>query len=124
MRIVSFKSLLSAAAVLLTVAPLHACGCLDVIKFPGLARAAVLRGEHLLCLNDANHIIVVDLKKQKAFDLGPAENRRWNGDVLYAQALLLAHDRLEVIALDSGKTVQTAHAGNDPVRAFGFAGKG
>ncbi len=124
MRIVGLKTLLPVLALLVAIPPVKACGCLDSIKFPGLARSVLLRNDHLLCLNDSNHLIVVDLKRDKAIDLGPAENRRWGGDVAEGHVLLMTNDRLEVVALDGGKTVHTVTLAAEPVLAFGFAGQG
>jgi hypothetical protein len=124
MQLASLKNLLPAVALLAAVSPVRACGGLETMKFAGTVRHAVLRNDHLLCISDSNHMIVVDLNGQKSFDLGPSENWRWDGDVADGQALLMTSDRLEVVALADGKILQKATVPGDPVRAFGFAGKG
>jgi hypothetical protein len=124
MQVAGLKNLLPAVALLAAVAPVRACGGLETMKFPGLVRHAVLRNDHLLCISDSNHMIVVDLNSHRSFDLGPSENWRWDGDVADGQALMMTSDRLEVVALASGKIVQSVAVPGDPVRVFGFAGQG
>lgn len=130
MRIVNRRMLLLGLVLAVAVPPLDGCGVYgepepSAIKFPGFARASVLRGDYLLCVNDANHIVAVDLKRAKAFDLGLADTKRWHdGDVADDQALTLDKGRLLVIALNDGKTVHEVPIGDAPVWAFGFAGRG
>lgn len=125
MRIVTVKLLLLGLALAGLTSPLGACCGDDTIAFPGIAHSAVVRGDYLLCVNDANHIVVVDMKRARSFDLGKAENRRWNqGDVANGQALLLSRDKLQVIELQGAKMVHEVTLGADPVYAFGFTGKG
>jgi hypothetical protein len=130
MRIVNRKILLLGLALAAAAPPLDACGIYGApepaaIKFPGIARSAVLRGDYLLCVNDAGRIIAVDLKRGKTFDLGSADTRRWHdADVADGRALMLDRDRLLVVALNDGKTVHEVPIGDDPVWAFGFAGTG
>src|SRR5207244_13037632 len=101
MRIVNLKSLLLGVA-LAAVSPLYACPdeeCLWIpttIKFPGVAYAYQLRGDHLLCVNDARRAIVVDLKNARTFDLGAIADRRLHdADIADAHALFLAKNRLQ-----------------------------
>src|SRR6516162_841865 len=101
MRIVNLNVLLLGSALAAgTASQLGACGpyCEPepaAIKFPGIARASVLRGDYLLCANDAD-----------------------------GHALLLDRGRLLAVALNDGKTVHEVSIGDDPVWAFGFAGTG
>jgi hypothetical protein len=133
MRIVNRKILflgLALAQMGFCASPLGACGPyyqreLDAIKFPGIAHSGVLRGDYLLCANDAGRIIAVDLKRGKTFDLGSADTRRWHdADVADGHALMLDKGRLVAVALSDGKTVHEVPIGDHPVWAFGFAGKG
>ena len=131
MRIVNLNVLLLGSALAAgTASQLGACGpyCEPepaAIKFPGIARASVLRGDYLLCANDADRIIAVDLKRGKTFDLGSADAKRWHdADVADGHALLLDRGRLLAVALNDGKTVHEVSIGDDPVWAFGFAGTG
>src|SRR5713226_8792254 len=128
MRLVKLQILMLALAFAPAVSYLDACGPYPeleptAVKFPGIAHTAVLRGDYLLCANDAHRIIAVDLKGGKTFDLGSAKARRWHdGDIADGQALLLEQDRLLVVALKDGKTVLDVAIGSDAVWAFGFAG--
>jgi len=129
MRIVGLKNVFLCLVLVGAGSPVSACGLDGLLEpaeitFPGLARSAVLRGDHLLCTNDSNHIIAVDLKAAKSFDLGPGEGKRWIfGDIAGGQALLLTNDRLLVVALDGGTTVRQVEVDGNAVCAFGFAGK-
>jgi hypothetical protein len=129
MRIINLK-LLYVSLALAAASPLHACCPCDEleptsIKFPGIVHAAILRGDYLLCENDAGRLFAVDLKRCKTFDLGSAQAKRWrDGDVADGQALVIAEGRLLVLALNDGKTLHQVAIGNDPVWAFGFAGAG
>ena len=130
MRIVKRTILLLGLALAVAAAPLDACGPYgdldpNTIKFPGIAQFGRLRGNQLLCSNDAGRIIVVDLKRRKTFDLGKQDGKRWfDGDVADGQAMMLAGDRLQVVALNGGKLVREIVVGTDPVWSYGFAGKG
>jgi hypothetical protein len=121
-RSILVKGLLLAVAVLGAVSPVAACGC-GMIKIPGTIVHSVPRDNHILCLNDQDHILVLDLVFTQCFDLGPAEGRRWDGDVADGQALLLSGNCLHVVDLVGGRTAHEVAVG-DGIRAYGFAGKG
>ena len=120
-------NLLLAVALVGHASPLDAyCGP-DWVPFPGVVQSSVPCNNYLLCVNDNNHILAVDLLAGRTFDLGSADGRRRTGDVADGRALLLSGDRLQVVELASDKTVgKTVHeiAVGNAVRAFGFAGKG
>jgi hypothetical protein len=135
MRHVSILSLVCGLA--LAAAPLAACcpddECLKAlglwtptaIKFPGNASAYHLRGDHLISVNDKDRVVIVDLKQGKSFDVGSAKGKRWHdGDIADGQVLVIAGDRLQAIALDTGKMVHDVAIGAGKVYGFGFAGKG
>jgi hypothetical protein len=110
-----------------TAVPLAVLACGDDgpptrIKVPGQAAYGLVRGDHLLTHNGKD-IIIVDLKHGRTFDLGELNGRSWHtGDVADGQALVYAKDRLQVIALATGKVVNEIPTPQP--RAFGFAGKG
>lgn len=129
MRTVRIKFLLAGVAVATFVQVVTACGDAwdsGAIPFPGQVRDSMPRGDYLLCLNDANHICVVDLKRSTTHDIGKADGKRWReGDVADGAVMLMDKDRLTVVSLQNGKTVHSVPLGTDQViRAFGFAGKG
>ncbi len=108
---------------------LDACGDYnlkpDSIPFPGITAHAVLHGDHLVCVNDTQRQIVVDLKNGMSFDLGKHENGRWlETDVADGLALVRDKDRLRAVALMTGKIVHDIDLGKERVITTGFAGKG
>ena len=130
MRYVKLKLLVLGLALCGGGAALDACGPYggyfveqNSIKFPGVAHVGAVRGNHLLCQNDKDRIIVVDLKRRKTIDLGPTDSKRFlDGDVADGKALFLRNDRLQVVCLDACRTMQEVDVGKEPVWAFGFAG--
>jgi len=117
-------NLLLALMLASTSSTLNACCGSDMIPFPGVVRTAVPRNNHLVCTNEQNHLVVVDLAGCRSFDMGAVDGRRGTGDVANGQALFLSGDRLQVIELVSRKTVHEVEVGGQSVYDFGFAGKG
>jgi len=91
------------------------------IKLANVTTHAILRGDYLVCAHD--HRIVVDLKRGKTFDLGKIEGRWFDTDVADGQALFLKKDRLQVVALDTGKMVHDVPVGAERIYSLGFVGK-
>lgn len=132
MRIINRTMLMLGLALAGGAAPLSACPdetCFEfgqtTLKFPGKCHYGVLRGDHLLCLNDASRLIVVDLKHGKTLDLGSAEGKHWrDGDIADGQMLMRMGNKLHVHALKDGKRLHEFMLEGGPVHATGFAGKG
>jgi hypothetical protein len=121
MRMLSLKMLVLGLALAGVASPLDACGP-DMIEFPGSIELACQRNNHVFCVNDKNHLVVVDLLSSLSFDLGPVGNRRCDGDVVGDRALVLTNESLQAVDLASGKTIHEV-AVSRGVKAFGFAGK-
>jgi hypothetical protein len=122
------RMLLLCAALLGPAWPADAACCDDevaTIKFPGLPHPGTLRGDILLCDNGKDLLVAVDLKRGKTFELGQVAGKRWaDADVLDGQALLINHNRLQLVNLADAKVAADLELGKDRVFAFGFASKG